>query len=394
MCSINCFFTFIEIISHIILYASIVLYALILTTDIKILSSTLMCIIMVVVYLFYVICEFISPTFNFLKNKISPDKLKDIFDLLIKTSPQIEVFKEKNENKYEQLVYKSSRDVSGYIDLDVSKEELKGKSFIALEIIPEIYLSDEISFLDYVIFKGKFSKKYVGFGGTKEKRYIIEDFNNYILINIGNKTPCSVNYIFYIIFTIIPIVLFYKLYINSFFYEKQIKIIKLISTREDLNQEKYQIYNPYIKCFGQIYDYENSNFIHVRTMLITTRTTENDIKFSLKYKDCTPKFEIEKYVDIDEHRKIGIIKGIQSSYFNNEIDDLDAYIFYGEYLNSIKDNINANYIGNNIIIRNNLNSQNNNTNDIEDGKTNNSNNIMLKSEENRINVYAIKSEES
>ena len=121
MCSINCVFTFIEIISHIILYTSIVLYALTLTTDIKILSSTLMCIIMVVIYLFYVICEFISPTFKFLKNKISPDKLKDIFDLLIKTSPQIEVFKEKNENIYEKLVYKSSRDVIGYIDLDVSK---------------------------------------------------------------------------------------------------------------------------------------------------------------------------------------------------------------------------------------------------------------------------------
>ena len=220
MCCDNCFLTFIEISWHIILYASIVLYSLILTTDIKILSSTVMCIIMVVVYLLYLIGEFISPTFQFLKNKISPDKLKDIFDLLIKTSPQIKVFKEKNENIYVKLAYKSSRDVSGYIDLDISKEELKGKSFIALEIRPLIFLSDEISFLDYVIFKGKFSKKYISLGGTQEKRYIKEDYNNYILIKVGNKTPCSVNYIFYIIFTIIPIALFYKLYINSFFYEK------------------------------------------------------------------------------------------------------------------------------------------------------------------------------
>lgn len=220
MCCDNCFLTFIEISWHIILYASIVLYSLILTTDIKILSSTVMCIIMVVVYLLYVIGEFISPTFQFLKNKISSDKLKGIFDLLIKTSPQIEVFKEKNEKIYAKLAYKSSRDVSGYIDLDISKEELKGKSFIALEIRPLIFLSDEISFLDYVIFKGKFSKKYISLGGTQEKRYIKEDYNNYILIKVGNKTPCSVNYIFYIIFTIIPIALFYKLYINSFFYEK------------------------------------------------------------------------------------------------------------------------------------------------------------------------------
>lgn len=394
MCSVNCFFTFIEISWHIILYASIVLYSLILTTDIKILSSTVMCIIMVVVYLLYVIGEFISPTFQFLKNKISSDKLKGIFDLLIKTSPQIKVFKEKNENIYVKLAYKSSRDVSGYIDLDISKEELKGKSFIALEIRPLIFLSDEISFLDYVIFKGKFSKKYISLGGTQEKRYIKEDYNNYILIKVGNKTPCSVNYIFYIIFTIIPIALFYKLYINSFFYEKQINIIKLISTHENLNQEKYQIYNPYIKCLGKIYDYEDFNFIHVREIFFTTKIIENGIKFSSKYKDCIPKFEIEKYVEIDEHRKIGVIKVLQSSYIGNEMDELDAERDYKEYLNSIKDYINSDYIGNNIIIRNNLNSQNNSKNDIEEGKTNNSNNIMLKSEENRINVYAIKNEES
>ena len=239
---------------------------------------------MVVVYLLYLIGEFISPTFQFLKNKISPDKLKDIFDLLIKTSPQIEVFKGKNENIYAKLAYKSSRDVSGYIDLDISKEELKGKSFIALEIRPLIFLSDEISFLDYVIFKGKFSKKYISLGGTQEKRYIKEDYNNYILIKVGNKTPCSVNYIFYIIFTIIPIALFYKLYINSFFYEKQINIIKLISTHENLNQEKYQIYNPYIKCLVKIYDYEDFNFIHVREIFFTTKFIENGIKFSSNFK--------------------------------------------------------------------------------------------------------------
>lgn len=355
-------FLILEIIGHLILYASIILCALTFTKDIKF-SPAIMCIAMIVIYLIYIGGEFASSTFKSLKNKIHPDKLKNIFEELIKIPPTIEIYMEKDENLNNKFIYHCSRDISGYIDLDISENELKGKNFVFLEITTKIYLADEISFLDYVIFKGMFYEKFHSkrIGSVEEKRYIKEDWNNCFLINIGGKTLCSVNIVLFVIF-----------------------IRKLISTREDLNQDKYDLYNPYIKCFRQIYDYDKKDFITYRAILLKS-ITENDIKFSLKYKEKIPKFIIEKYVDIEENRKIGIIKNIDEGNLY-----LNEYLDYRDYLNINKDNNNPVFDDNYILIfRNNLNPENNNKNDKEDEKINK---ININSEENRINTNAIKTE--
>ena len=197
---------------------------------------------------------------------------------------------------------------------------------------------------------------------------------------------------FFIIFTIIPVAIFYKIYIYHFFYEKEISIRKIISVREDLNQEKYDIYNPYIKSFGQIYDYEKNDILHYGASHFVF-SSENDNQFSSKYKEYLPQFEIEKYIDIDDHRKIGIIKGVQSSYIGNAINAFDAYEDLKKYLEINNVNIddlqkfkNENFV----IIYNNENPQNDNKNNIEDEKKDN---IMQQTEENRINMYAIKTDE-
>ena len=392
----NCLWLILEIFGHLILYTSIVLYILTLLTDIKLPTPSQMGIIMFVLYFIYVIGQFVSSTFQFLRNKINKDKLKSIFEILIKTPPTIEIFLEEYKDINEKLKYHCSRDISGYIDLDIPEEKLKGKNFVALAINPEIYLVDEISLLDYAIFKGLFydinNKHIFKKKSVEEKRYISEDFNNFFLIYTGEKCSCSINVIFFIIFTIIPVAIFYKIYIYHFFYEKEISIRKIISVREDLNQEKYDIYNPYIKSFGQIYDYEKNDILHYGASHFVF-SSENDNQFSSKYKEYLPQFEIEKYIDIDDHRKIGIIKGVQSSYIGNAIHVFDAYEDLKKYLEINNINIddlqklkNENFV----IIYNNENPQNDNKNNIEDEKKDN---IMQQTEENRINMYAIKTDE-
>ena len=174
-------------------------------------------IIMFILYFIYVLGQFASSTFQFLRNKINKDKLKSIFEILIKTPPTIEIFLEEYKDINEKLKYHCSRDISGYIDLDIPEEKLKGKNFVALAINPEIYLVDEISLLDYAIFKGLFYDKnfqlIIKKKSVEEKRYISEDFNNFFLIYIGEKCSCIINVIFFIIFTIIPVAIFYKIYI-------------------------------------------------------------------------------------------------------------------------------------------------------------------------------------
>ena len=175
----KCKLLILEIFGHLILYTSIVLYILTLLTDIKLLTPSLMAIIMFVLYFIYVLGQFASSTFQFLRNKINKDKLKNIFEILIKTPPTIEIFLEEYKDINEKLNYHCSRDISGYIDLDIPEEKLKGKNFVALTINPEIYLVDEISLLDYAIFKGLFYDKNIKHIIKKismpEKRYISED---------------------------------------------------------------------------------------------------------------------------------------------------------------------------------------------------------------------------
>ena len=89
-------------------------------------------IIMFILYFIYVLGQFASSTFQFLRNKINKDKLKSIFEILIKTPPTIEIFLEEDKDINEKLKYHCSRDISGYIDLDIPEEKLKGKNFVAL----------------------------------------------------------------------------------------------------------------------------------------------------------------------------------------------------------------------------------------------------------------------
>lgn len=331
---------------QIVLFAVLTIYILILLKDIHFkISATGMLIILIIVYIIYLIIEFCSPSFRFLTNIKTKDEIKNLLVTLIKTPPTIkssvDCYSDAPRKKDAELIatesinftYYSSRDVSGYIDLDIPEEILKKIPYISLEIEHEINLEDELSALDLALFRRNFYDKLIyRYKDYNEQRFMLPNIESYYLMRVGDKTPCSVNCFLFVIFTIIPVVEFYKCYIHCHFYHKNIVIRKLISTKKVMNQEEYQVFNPYLNIFGQKNDFENNDIIHINYEYQIKNHTEYEIAFDEKYKNKIPKYEIERYIDINEQKKIAVVKDNEyyrtsdnGTYFGFLNDDIENF---------------------------------------------------------------------
>lgn len=71
-----------------------------------------------------------------------------------------------------------------------------------------------------------------------------------------------------------------------------------------MNQEEYQVFNPYLNIFGQKNDFENNDIIHINYEYQIKNHTEYEIAFAEKYKNKIPKYEIERYIHINEQKKL------------------------------------------------------------------------------------------
>ena len=72
----------------------------------------------------------------------------------------------------------------------------------------------------------------------REER-IIPGFMEYNLVRITDKEPCSINFYWFAFFTILTLAQFYKSYVNCFCISQNFTIRKIVSTRNDLNSEKF-----------------------------------------------------------------------------------------------------------------------------------------------------------
>ena len=72
-----------------------------------------------------------------------------------------------------------------------------------------------------------------------------EGDNLYNIIKLNNKTSYYINVFLYVLFTLLTIVEFYKIFIKIVTLEQEITIVKFISSRTDLsNIQKYNPFNP------------------------------------------------------------------------------------------------------------------------------------------------------
>jgi hypothetical protein len=177
------------------------------------------------------------------------------------------------------LPYYSTKDVSGLFLLDVNQTVNKNKMFIKLHLLKEINFADEISYFDYLMQKDSFWRRnrfrdvHMDF---HEKRNI-NGFNENNLVQICDTKPKCFHCGYYVLWTIIPFVQFYKRYIDSFCIHQSFKIRKLISTRYNLMNEQYvnqySHMSPAININNQLHTYNSlhTGYCNLKSMLIYQR---------------------------------------------------------------------------------------------------------------------------
>ena len=275
-----------------------------------------------VVYFIYVLLELFSNTSIYLRKKNEQEGLNEIMGRVFKTPPKIsfycECFHHVNSRKKIRKVithsetydipYYSARDISGLLILNGRKENISRKSFLKLDIEPEICFADEISYQDYMIQKTNFwranENKDIKFY-FKETR-IIPDIDNNMFVKMDDDDPCFASFCVFLIFTILMMAEIYKLLFNCLCLHLKFKVRKLVSTRYNLNQPKYQAFNPQIEIYEERYTLEEdcyyNNFLDENN--IPMLPTEEELRIAQQYKDKIPDYKITTE---EENVKAGIV---------------------------------------------------------------------------------------
>jgi hypothetical protein len=233
----------------------------------------------IILYIVYIIFEFLSPTFSYLLHKRTDDNLYDKLKHLFNTPPKIQFVCENyhyetrtyttydskgNATTHTETVrvvtrvdskyfnYYSSRDVSGLFRLNYDESSVRDKYYVKLQLLKSIDFADSISYNDYIKEKDEFYNSNKGFDVYTDLfvNETIDGFTDYNLINITQTNPCGISLFWYIFFLFSGIVQLYKVYINSRCIYKSFTIRKIISTRYSLTNEesdnKYRNVNPVI----------------------------------------------------------------------------------------------------------------------------------------------------
>lgn len=247
-------------------------------------------IIFFVSYTIYIITEFFSSTCKYLCHKKRDEKIYQKMFQLFTGRPTITLKMEcyhyeterkvyydrngyqKTETQTKTVVtytesfivpYHSVIDVSGTFVLDSSKGILNNKDFVKLKLFLLIDWADEISKSDFkkykddLIDKNKYRDDY--YNCYEEKT--LSGFNSYNLILIGDNKPCTVSIFWYILFTLLTLVQYYKWYVDSKCIHQEFTIHKLVSTRNNLLENpEYLEKKPKLDLIGNVYEF-NSNKI-------------------------------------------------------------------------------------------------------------------------------------
>jgi hypothetical protein len=215
---------------------------------------------LVIVYLVYVLYFFTYRSFfyllhNYDKKNILDDHMKNLFY----EPPEIEFYIQcyhyekrtthtKNGTKTrtvkvvtysetEKFIFYTWRDISGVFTLKTSDAKKNHKPFIQLNLNLNIDFADEISISDF--YKQKelqvSNNRHRDTHISQSEKRILKGFDNYNLVRVSDEGGFFISKYWYIIFTIVPIVLLYDWYFISVCIQQEFEIKKILSTRYDLN---------------------------------------------------------------------------------------------------------------------------------------------------------------
>ena len=292
------------------------------------------------VYGFYLILEFCSPTSRYLIHKRSNEGIKNKMGELFRTRPSInfsvecyhyetEYYTERNSKgedvertrqvkvvshrETEAFDYYSVRDVSGLLNLNCDKAQIKNKCYIKLELKEEMNFADAISVSDYEAQKEDFKERnrhrdeYMDFSES----WKLPGITHHNLIKIGDYEPCTVNCFWYITFTLFTLAQFYKWHVASFCIYQNYKIRKIMSTRYNLHSAEfdaqYSKFNPQINLITLRIDYDPSYYSYLNQSKHVRVPTNEELNKAKKYDNKVPRYQIYTEADGDI-RRTGTVK--------------------------------------------------------------------------------------
>ena len=286
-------------------------------------------------YCIYLIMEFLSPTCRYLIHKRSSEGIKAKMGELFKARPSIKFYaecyhyrtvhytekdsegNEVEKTRQEKVVthreteyfdYYSVRDISGLLNLNCDKAQIKRKCYIKLELKEEMNFADSISVADYEWQKDEFKSRnrsrdeYMDFSES----WTLPGITHHNLIKIGDYEPCTVNCFWYILFTLFTLAQIYKWHVASFCIYQNYKIRKIMSTRYNLHSAEYDaqysMFNPQINLITLKIDYEPAYYTYLNTSKSIKKPTAKELEKAKQYESKVPKYQIYTAADGDIQR--------------------------------------------------------------------------------------------
>jgi hypothetical protein len=261
------------------LLASIILY--LNNTDSQIIWPSLL---LITFYVSYIINALCSPTYSYLLNTRDANTIHSSMKSLFETAPvfhfHIECYhyetkrtkvKKDGETKIEEsqdkvtthkgsekFHYYSWKDISGLFLLDVAKflSNRFQKVYIKLKLNLVITFAEDGTLADYNLQKSLFHAKNKNRDDhmtTWETEYL-PGLDKYFMVRVSDNKAPYVNASLYLLFTFIPFIELYKIYVSLYCESQAYTIKKPVSSKKDLNIQasvkKYEDLYPKINING------------------------------------------------------------------------------------------------------------------------------------------------
>lgn len=162
---------------------------------------------------------------------------------------------------YENYYYRSWRDISGRFDLDLSGGmEQQERAFVKLRLKLFMRLAEDGTATDFEYQKSSFIIRnhrdmFYDFSET----LVLDGHKEHILVKVTDYDPPCFNSFWFILFTLLTFAEFYKLHMDKYTIVQNFDIVKIVSSRFDLNAPQYvQEYitlTPCIIYMGQSHQY-------------------------------------------------------------------------------------------------------------------------------------------
>ena len=307
-------------------------------------------IIWIVIYIVYLVSEFLNPlykffwlkkeekTMHFLMNHFFCAKPTIIFTAssyhyVTKTRTEYDSKGRLQNNTYEEKVithydsmtfsYYSCRDVSGTFALNLKK--LGNINYVRLHLKLSIDFADSVSFNDYHTARENFYNKYEykdTYFDFDEKKTLPGFSEDHFVKITDKKAIISIGW--YTFAIILGFAEFYKIYVNTISIDQTFTIVKLISTRYNLLQQSgFSEMQPRIDLGKEKYDLNANQTGYCEDIKVDLPSDEEIKLANQKYGNLIPKYNLmnNNEINTDTNLNKNNKEKITTSDENNKIID-------------------------------------------------------------------------